>query len=321
MTLFPVGARIHGDPARRAPNRRRCEAIGSALILLSPLATGCAATPSTALAPTATAAKSYPIHFERPSRVGERSHVVIDSSQDMATKVTRDETVVSDKHEKHTAHYDATSTVVAVDSQNRITRVRYEVKELTADGRRLQASVIDLTRHAKKKDAEILVDGSPASEDVRKVLSSVLKVRVGGASDDDVFGPKAPQPVGAHWSVDGPLAIASFKDDGTDVSSVKGDVWLAGTTNVDGAECLTVRATLEVAGVQVPGMPEGAETEESRGEAEMSATLPIDLRLGRPADHLSMKMSFRIRVPAPQGPPMMVSVQSSESQDDRETAM
>src|SRR5262249_38362700 len=163
------------------------------------------------------------------------------------------------------------------------------------DGRRFQASVVELTRHAKKEDAEILVDGTPASEDVRKIFSSLMRLSLDGATDDDVFGTKTPQPIGAHWSVDAALAIVSLKEDGIHVSSVKGEVALDGIARVDGAEYLAIRVALNVGGMRVPNLPEGAEVLESRGEVEVRAALPVDGRIGRPADHELTTTFFRIR--------------------------
>jgi hypothetical protein len=285
------------------------------------VATACGGTPPAVEAPTAeaTAKRTYAVRFARASRAGERSHVVADHREDSATTITREGALVSEKHVEHAVHFDAVSTVVAADPQGRATRLRYDVKELSSDGQQRRGSVIELTRHAKKTDAEILVDGSLPSDDTRKVLSSLFKLGLEGATDDDVFGTKTPQPIGAHWTVDSARAIASFKEDGLDVATVKGDVSLDGTTSMDGAECLVVRATLEISGVGVPGLPPGSEPEDSHGTAEIRATLPIDERAGVSAEHEAMTMSFRVRVPAPRGAPMIVSVKNAESNDVRET--
>jgi hypothetical protein len=296
------------------------------------LATGCGGASPSVEAPTspATATKAYGVHFSRPSHVGERAHLVADRSEDMVTRITRgrgrDGAVVSEKHARRSIHYDAVSTTIAVDSRGRPTGVRYDVKELTSDGHPVPASVIQITRHAKEKDAEILVDGSPATDEARKLLSSLFKLGLDGATDDEVLGTKTPQTIGAHWGIDSALAVVSFKEDGLDVASVKGDVWLEGTTRIDGAEYLAVRAKLDIDGVKLSDLPPGSETEESRAQADIQATLPIEEgeRERRPpggAEHESLTTSFRVRVPAPEGAPMMVSVESKESEDTRETAM
>jgi hypothetical protein len=284
-------------------------------------AMGCAGSPPPVEAPTTVAKKTYAVHFHRPSQVGERFHVVADRSEDMATKVTKDGALVSQKHDEHTIHCDAVSTVVATDAHGRTTRARYEVKELTSDGRRLQGSGIELTRHGKETDAEIVVDGNPANENVRKALSALFKLGLDGATDDDVFGTKTPQPVGARWAIDSAVAVRSFKDDGLDVSSIHGDVWLDGTTRMDGVECLDIRGALHMSGIRLPDLPKGAEVDESRADAELRATLPTEGRVARAADHLSMTMTFRLRVPGPDGAPMIVSVRGTQSQDSHETAM
>lgn len=296
----------------------------NALVALLLATTGCAGTPPAVEAPTTRAAnQTYAVHFERPSRVGDRSRLVTDHTSDMVTKISREGAVVSEKHDHRAVHYDAVSTVVAVDAKGRVTSVRYDVRELTSDGRRLEASVIQVTRHAKEKDADIVADGSPASEEVRKALSFLFKLGLAGATDEEVFGPKAPQPIGAHWRIDGALALGSFKEDGLDISSVTGDVWLDGTTRIDGAECLAVRVKLTIGGIQVPEAPPGSETEEGHAESEIRVALPVDQggSVARAEEHQSMTMSVRVRVPARDGVVTLLSVESNESREGRETAL
>jgi hypothetical protein len=295
---------------------------GATFLLFAAAGAGCGANRGAVEAPVAAQGKTYPIQFGRPSRAGARAHYVGDHTEDTVTQMARDGAVMSDKHEKKAVHFDAVSTVIAVDGKARATRVRYEVKELTSDGLRQAASVIELTRHAKKEDAEILVDGRPAGDDLRKALSSLLKLGLDGATDDEIFGTKAPQPLGAHWSIDGVRAMASLKEEeGLDVSSVTGDVWLENTTRLEGIECLAVRAKLDIAGARLPDLPAGAETEESRAQAEIRASLPIEGQAQPTESHETITVSFRVRVPAPQGSPMIVTVQGNESQDVRESAM
>ena len=284
---------------------------------------GCGAAPG-AVQPSVAAAqaKTYAVHFVQPAHVGERTRILVDHHEEMVTRISRDDAVVSDKRDVHSIHCEAVSNVVAVDPEGRATRIRYEVKDLTSDGLRIPASIIDLTRHAAKKDAEILIDGAPASDDVRKVLSSLFKLGLDGATDDDVFGTKTSRPLGAHWPLNGALAAASLKEEyGLGTSSVTGEVWLDGTTRIGGADFLAVRATLDLKGLEVPGMPAGAEVERSDAESEMRAALPIDGRAGRPEDHQSTTMSFQLRVRAPDGSPVKVTVDGKQSQDSSETAL
>jgi hypothetical protein len=268
------------------------------------------------------AQKTYAIHFYRPSHAGERTHVVMDQTENKGSKITQDATVVEDKHEQHALHYDAVHTAVEVDGKGQVTRSRYDVKELVSDGHPLVRGVVEITRTQKETDAIITVDGTPASKEVREALASLLKLGLSGANDDQVFGTKTPQPVGAHWPIDARLAQADLRDDsGIDATSVNGDVWLEGTTRVGDLDCLDVRAKMGLDGIAVPGMPEGSETEFGRADAEMQATLPVAGTPERASDHMSMKIAFRVRVPSPTGRAVNVSLAITQTRDSHFSPM
>jgi hypothetical protein len=279
-------------------------------------------------APKAAAQNTYAIHLARPSKVGERAHVVIDQTSDTKTKVGGDlQRVDKDSPDQHVVHLDAVLSVIAVDERGRATRELYDVKELTKDGARLKdgqgaaVSRVELTGAKEKKDAVLTVDGAPSTAEVRNVLSSLLKLRLDDTNDDDAFGTTTPQRIGAHWPIHGDAAIASLNAGGLQVSSATGDMWLEGTTRVDGAECLDVRGKLDVSGIKVPGMPEGSVTLDGQARAEMRAELPIDGHVERASSHMAMNMAFHVGVPTPQGPPVLVSVEARETTDSHTTRL
>jgi hypothetical protein len=253
-------------------------------------------------APVGAAPKTYAIHLSRPAHTGDRTHVVIDATEDTGSRITQGDTVLDDKHEKRVTHFDAVATVLAVDGRGEATRSRYEVKDLVVDGRPLAHGVVDITNAAKEDDATIVVDGAPPSEEVRKALKSLLKLSLGGASDDEVFGTKTPQPIGGHWPINAPLAREDLKKDtGIDAPNISGETWLEGTTRVADVDCLDVRMKLTLDGMAVPGVPEGSVVETSHADAVMGAALPLDDRLERVTDHFTMTMAFQVRVNTPNG--------------------
>jgi hypothetical protein len=269
-------------------------------------------------APAPPAAKAYTIHLSRPSHVGERTHVVVDLSEDSGTSIAQGDQV-DEKHEKRVTHFDAVAMVAAVDEKGRTTRSRYEVKELLVDGRPLVHGLVDVTNAPTEEDATILVDGAPADKDQRKALQSLLKLRLGGATDDEVFGTTTPQPVGAHWPINGLLAREDLKDNsGIDAQSVTGEAWLQGTANVNDVDCLDVRAKLglDLNGKSLPGLPPNSTMELGHADAEMTAVLPIDGRMERLTDHLSMTMAVKVRVSTPNGPATVV-IKFNRTEDKR----
>ncbi len=271
--------------------------------------------------PKPDAQKTYEIRLSRPSKVGERTHVVMDQTEDKASKITSGEQVVEDKHERKVMHYDALSTVVAINETGRMTKTRHEVKELLVDGKPLVHGVVDITRAPKEKDAVILVDGAPASQEVRTALQSLLKLGLGGAKDDDIFGTKTPQAIGARWPINAQLAHDDLKDDtGIDAQTVTGEAWLQGTTRVGDVDCLDVRAKMGLDGISLPDMPPNSTIESGHMDADMTAALPIDGHIERAADHMTMKMAIRMHVQAPGGPVANVHVTFSETHDARFSA-
>lgn len=285
------------------------------ILLLFLVLTACGGGSTSVTAPTAGAdplagaagAKTYAIHLTRPSHAGERWHVVADDTTDKT--VTQDGTVVQEKH--RVLHLDGVYTAVAVDDRGRPLRDHYDVKELTADGQPLASAGvgIDVTRAGREEDAVVLVGGAPATAEVMDAIRTLLTVRSGGATDDEVFGTEQPQAVGAHWAVDTRLAHDDLlQDAGIDATTVTGDVWLAGLTRANDIDCLDVRAKLALDGLALPNLPKGSVVDLGHADVDMEATLPFDARPVRATEALTMSMKVRVRVPTPEGREATLSV-------------
>ncbi len=275
------------------------------LLLLSVASTACGAGASTVSAPTTTdppptgtGAKTYPIHLTHPSQVGERIHVVADDTSNKT--FVQDGTMVEKKH--RLVHLDAVCTTVAVDDRGRTTRDHYDVTELSADGQLLATGPVDVTRARKEEDAVVLVSGAPPTGEIKEALRTIISARTGGASDDDVFGTQQPQAVGAHWPVNTSLARDDlFSSSGLDAATVTGDVWLAGLTRANDADCLDVRAKLALDGIRMPDLPKGAVIDQGHAVVDVQGAFPLDVNLIRAIETLTMSMEVRLRVPTPSG--------------------
>lgn len=265
--------------------------------------------------PTTGAPKTYAVHLSKPSRVGEKLHVVADKTEEKATKVTAGDTVIDDKHERRVIHLDAISTVLAVNDSGRATKTREDIADLTIDGKSVVKGAVEIVRAPKEKDAIITIDGKPATDDAREALKSMLKLSSGGPTDDDVFGTKTPQAVGAHWTVNTQLAHDDLKDDtGLDASNVTGDVWLEGATSEGGKDALDVRAKLGLDGLVPPDVPEGSKVETGRADVDLQTTLPVDGQPERMSERMSTAITFRLRVKTAKGP-ALVAVTVTEKRE------
>jgi len=268
-----------------------------ALFLLIVSCGGGAATQTTPQTlPQSTAQKTYEIHMHRDARVGEREHVILDAADDSTTITTRDGVELERKHERKTVHFDAMATVVAVDGKNDAIHVRYDVTSLVANDKPIFEGPVDLTRALDESQAVILANGAQPEPALRDALKAVLSLRVGGASDDAVFGTRELQAVGGRWPVDGKLAAADLANDPKfRASSVTGESTLAGVTDC----CLDVRSAIQMTGLSVPNVPVGAI--EGRVDGTFQALIPTDRARGRVEDHMSMHMVMKITLPSPKG--------------------
>jgi len=266
---------------------------------------------------TTSAPKTYAVHLSHPNRVGDRLRVVADKIEEKATKVTAGDVVIDDKHEKRIIHIDEISTVLAVNEQGRATKTREDIADLTIDGKSVVKGAVEIVRAPKEKDAVITIDGKPASEDARDALKSMLKLSSGGPTDDDVFGTKTPQAVGAHWAVNTQLAHDDLRDDtGLDASKVTGDIWLENVTSDGGKEALDVRAKLGLDGLVPPDVPQGSTVEMGRADVDLQTMLPVDGRPERLSERMSTAITFRLRVKTAKGPALVV-VTVSEKRDGK----
>ncbi len=262
------------------------------------------ATPHT-LPPTS-GPKTYAVRLSHPSHVGEKLHVVADKTEDKSTKVTAGDAVIDDKHERRVLHLDAISTVLEVNTAGRATKTREDVSDLTINGKSVVKGAVEIVRAPKENDAIITVDGKPASDDARDALKSMLKLSSGGPTDDDVFGTKTAQAVGAHWPVNTQLAHDDLKDDtGLDATSVTGDVWLERVTTADGKDALDVRAKLGLEGLTPPEIPQGSTVEQGRADVELQTMLPVDGQPERASERMITAITFRLRVKTPRGPALV----------------
>jgi hypothetical protein len=265
--------------------------------------------------PTTNAPKTYAVRLSHPSRVGEKLHIVADKIEEKATKVTAGDTVIDDKHDKRVIHLDSISTVLEVNAQGRATKTRDDIADLTIDGKSVVKGAVEIVYAPKEKDAVITIDGKPANDDARDALKSMLKLNSGGPTDDDVFGTKTAQAVGAHWAVNTQLAHDDLKDDtGLDASTVTGDVWLEGVGTANGKETLDVRAKLGLDGLVPPDVPQGSSVEMGRADVDLQTTIPTDGQPERMSERMSTAITFRLRVKTQKGP-ALVAVTVSEKRE------
>ncbi len=257
--------------------------------------------------PQTGAQSTYEIRLHRPSRVGDRTHVVLTGEEDKITTTRRGAQIVSEDHDKKRARLDAIAT--ELDEKSEDARVGYDVSELTfARGARevvhMRKGHIEIVRAPKEDDATVTIDGAPATDDVRDAMKVLTSLRRGGPTDDEIFGTKIPQHIGGHWRIDDKRALEDVAADQASMvssASLSGDAWLENVTRVDGVDCLDVHVKMQIDNLDFSSKVPSSNVDVSRASATYSALFPIDTSLTRLADRTLIEMTVKLRVPSPAG--------------------
>jgi hypothetical protein len=306
-------------------------AIFVSLLVLVGACGGAAANTADGTTPTATsqpdAAKAYPIRLHRSGHVGDRVQVVFDALDDntsiMHLASTGNE--INNEHKTKRSHLEGVITTVALDARQDELRATLDVKTLTVDNVvLLQDKRIDITKARKADDAILLVDGAPVSADLRKTLKDILELRVGGLTDDDIFGTTQPQLVGGHWPLNGERARADLAEQqGADLSSttISGETTFVGLKHVGNVDALEMKAEMHLDGIKFPLPQPGATSEPGQATAIMTKLVPVDERRGVLESQMAFDLTVRIHVPTKTGDMVIGDITVATRRDARTTPL
>jgi len=252
----------------------------------------------------------YAIHFDHPSRVGERSHYVVTADEERMTTTRRGKDVTSDVHMKKRGRLDAIATVMTLDAAGKTGDVLFDIADLSYsdDGRELlhkRRGKLMVARAKHEADAKVTLDGVEATDEMREAVKLLLTLTNGGPDDDEVMGPPGPQRIGSHWRVDGTRAAEALsKEEGGEMMNgahVSGDAWLEGVGLVNGIDCLDVHAIVHIDGLDTTSKVPGAVADVARITMTVSAKIPVDGARGRVSDHQIIEATVKLKTPSPNG--------------------
>jgi hypothetical protein len=270
---------------------------------------------------------TFTIRMSRPLHAGEKLHVVNDAEESRVTTMTQAGSVI-DKKKVHTrVHMDAIVTILDIDASFDMLRARYDVSDLSSSGESMKSLLhdqrVEITRAKKDDDAVVLVEGAPATPELRDALKMVLTFRAGGPSDDDIFGSKEPRAVGSHWSIDAQRAHDDLvSDQGQSMANalLDGDVTLAASKTENGVDCLELQSELHMKNIDVPEAPAGSTVLAGNATAKFDGLFPIDLRIPRILDELTMSLDMKLRMPTKNGD-VVIQVDGSNKRVRRTTLL
>ncbi len=271
--------------------------------------------------------KTYAIHLHRHGHVGDRVQIAFDDLEDNGTLMHLASTgqEISSEHKKRHTHVEGVMTTVTLDARQDELRATLDVKTLSLDNEVLfQNKRVDITKARKADDAILMVDGAPVSPELRKALKDVLDLRIGGPTDDEIFGTTQPQLVGAHWPVNGELARADLaQDQGADLASTKisGETTFASIKHVGNLDALEMKAEMHIEGITVTLPQPGATCEPGQANVVMTKLVPVDENGGVLQSHMAFEMTVRIHVPTPTGDVVIGDITVTAHHDDQSTQL
>jgi hypothetical protein len=249
---------------------------------------------------TQTAGDSYEIRLQRPSRVGQRGRVVVTGEKHQTMTMRLNGQTARQDQQDLRVRFEAVETVREVDSSGNATRSEYTVETFSAGtGAELVPVVADgvtitVVRANARNQAQVLVNGQPAEENVRNALEAVVSVTVNPLNDDEVFGTTRRQRPGASWPLQSAVAARSFNQSTGMTGRFTGQTRLVQRTQVQNRECLEITAEMNGTISQLPNMPPGAVVRNAQVNATMRGMFPTDVSVPRLVSNTAMTMNVRV---------------------------
>ena len=210
--------------------------------------------------------------------------------------------------EGYGVHLEGTVEVLALDSIGEEAKVSCTVDKCTRITSQGQTELLPkgdvIIAEGKGKDTKFFSkDGSELPKEASEALDLAISLDTGDElTDDELFGTKDKQKVGASWKVNPEGVARDAQRVGVDVKpeDVEGSFKLDGVEKSGDLECLKLSGSLKMKKMgrkddEDDGLPEGFAVESSSMEAKFGGLFPLDPALGPVSESSSMTFFTKIR--------------------------
>ncbi len=273
-------------------------------------------------------AQGHAVRFERQAKKGERFEVQVVEKDQTNTKTLFDGKVTEEKNEEIETSLEAIKTVVEVDGQNKVQRVRWDIGRLVQKFGGEQAEHVVLAKGAvvetylEKGKQVFLVNGKPVAGDTADVLDDLMGFSKSDVSDEDIFGSKVKRKVGERWSINREQVAKSFsesKELQVAANEVVGHVTLVSTEQIEGKKYLTVAADVKLGRV-FPKERNGYAYPKSKMHGTFRRRYADDPAVGHASETLKMMLDLELVSKATQDIPafkMLMKTNTTETRSFR----
>ncbi len=210
--------------------------------------------------------KRYEIKLDRKLQPGIRKTTVLKESNSM--EMMLGEQVIQSQKGEVQKEYVALAKALERDEDGNLSKGDFLVEKLLLARDGQEMALIDaptLVNATRENDRTVFaIEAGSLSEQIKELLSSFITVdkKKSKIDDDDVFGNKTPQSVGAEWQMNADLAARDAMESGVPLvpGTLSGKSKLESIQVIDGEECLEIKAQFngKIDGTtMVPNLPEG----------------------------------------------------------------
>lgn len=228
-------------------------------------------------------AQDYEIRLNRPSKVGDRYHIVTTCSDNSSAIATVDGQAMPPRNELIEAELAGDIEVLEVTPKGQSAKYNLVIEKFVRTdakgGELLPAGTTVLVEFVGGRTT-FKVGGEPTGRLVSRVLemAAVNAHSDDKAMDDQVFGTTERKKVGDSWPINAAVAAADLVKMNIPATPDKlsGQTTLAEALQQDGQKVLRLTGSMEMNGVS-PQLPPGVEVQKSSLVATMSGLFPVDL--------------------------------------------
>ena len=251
-------------------------------------------------------AQEYEIRMDRPVRAGEKFRMTAKGTAEEKSLIKMGDELVRDDRENFAIDFEATMTVLEVDSQHRPTKAQFVVSKCTKteayDLRPLIPPGAVVVAAVKDREAVFTVNGEQASREVGQALDLVITLSKGGATDDEIFGTRSRKKVGDRWGINAELAAKELSDMKFKVAkeALNGATTLEQVVREGGREYLMLATEMTVSPAS-PELPPGTTLERSKLEMKFTGKYPAEGDAPSEEESADLSLNFTVRSKAAPG--------------------
>lgn len=291
-------------------SRRTTSRLLPILLVLGGLAGACGGSASHGSTMPGSESGSYPIRLQRAHQAGDRYLLVDEVTQREERTVTVGGQAVESVDRTETVRLAAAVEILEVDENGKAVRLRYQVQSCERSGGGAnetllqQGQVIEVETAARRDDARVTIDGTPATDEQLEAIDSVLTLTRTAKNEDALFGSTTPRTVGDSWQPD---FVAIAQDLATaspfrlDPSHMSGSVRLVERRSEGPVAGLVVQASVEATDANMNGLPPGTNIRRGDVSMEMGGFYPLEESMPPLTQTTHLVVSLGLDVPTPNG--------------------